>query len=82
MSLLIGALGDHDAHASRGRRERERKEGADQLLCPGRRGDLGGHEEEARDGRVLLIGGGYNALGHCSALQSARLAGMAVSLPL
>ena len=36
-------------------------------------------EGEARGGRALRIGGGYSAGAHCSVLQSAQMAGMAVS---
>ena len=61
-------------------RRREGKEGGDSVPCTGRRGDLGGHEGEALGGPVARAESGYSARAHCSALQSASLAGMAIVL--
>ena len=42
---------------------------------------IGRRAGEARGGRRRLEGGGYSAGAHCSALQSAQMAGMAFSMP-
>ena len=74
---MTGALGRRSVR-TQGEPERERDEGDDSVACCRRRGDLGGHEGEALGGRRRLEGGGYSAGAHCSALQSAQMAGMAI----
>ena len=74
-----GALGRRSVR-TQGETEREREEGDDSVACCGRRGDLGGHEGEALGGPVARAESGYSARAHCSALQSASLAGMAIVL--
>ena len=67
------------AQAYRGER-REVLDGADNVSCTGRQGDLGGQEGEALGGLVARTKSGYSVRAHCSALQSTSLAGMAIVL--